>query len=109
MGRQDDELQVFVESKCFSNDTFVWNKQPCYLEQSPTKVTAGVLNWFAIVDALISFVERAISSLGLKRIHAVNPILSNTSHHRLFLSIIAQLPFQLSSSLCTLKMQATFA
>ncbi len=88
---------------------FVWNKQPCCLEQKPTKVTAVVLNWFALVYALISFVERAISSLGLKRIHAVNPVLSNTSHHRLFLSIIAHLPFQLSSSLCTLKMHATFA
>ncbi len=66
MSRQDDELQVFVGSKCFCNDTFVWNKQPCYLEQSPTKVTAVVLNWFAIVDALIPFVERAISSLDLK-------------------------------------------
>ena len=109
MSRQDDELQVFVGSKCFCNETFVWNKQPCYLEQNPTKVTAVVLNWFALVYALVPFVERAISSLGLKRIHAVNPILSNTSHYRLFLSIIAQLPFQLSSSLCTLKMQATFA
>ena len=66
MSRQDDELQVFVGSKCFCNDTFVWNKQPCYLEQSPTKVTAEVLNWFVIVVALIPFVERAISSLDLK-------------------------------------------
>ena len=56
MSRQDDELQVFVGSKCFCNDTFVWNKQPCYLEQNPTKVTAVVLNWFALVYALIPFV-----------------------------------------------------
>ena len=65
MGRQVDELLGFVESKCFCNDTFVWNKQPCYLEQNPSKVTAVVFNWFAIVDALIPFVERAISSFGL--------------------------------------------
>lgn len=108
MSRQDDELQVFVGSKCFCNDTFVWNKQPCYLEQNPTKVTAVVLNWFALVYALISFVERAVSSLGLKRNHAVNPIKQHVTLS-FVLSVIAQLPFQLSSSLCTLKMQATFA